>query len=166
MLDKQTNLPRLRALLEELHGIETHLERFFQLSPDLFCIADADANFIKLNLAWTGLLGWDRDELMTQKFFAFIHPDDIEKTMYILGRMTLESITRFRNRYRCRDGSYVTLEWSTTHWADGFTYASARPIADPCHVCPLVLPGRMAAPSIPALHVESDHAERSQPDAQ
>lgn len=163
MPDRVSNLPRLRELLQQLHGEETHLERFFQLSPDLFCIADANGKFIKLNLAWTQLLGWTRQELMADKFFAFIHPDDIEKTLLILGKMSLESITRFRNRYRHCDGTYVTLEWSATHWADGYTYASARPIADVCHECPLVPPGRALAPSIESVH--EDHAERSQPDA-
>jgi PAS domain S-box-containing protein len=142
MLDQVSNLPRLRELLQQLHGEETHLERFFQLSPDMFCIADSTAKFVKLNLAWTIVLGWTREELKASTFFDFIHPDDHDSTLAVLGRMTVESIANYRNRYRHRDGHYVTLNWSATRWADGFTYAAARPVPEVCLDCNLVLPAR------------------------
>lgn len=130
------NLEKLRVVHDELTNAENELERFFHLVPDLFCIADASAHFVKLNFAWVQTLGWTLNELQTFTFLDFVHPDDVDATRSVMAEMTTMSLRRFSNRYRTKDGLYLPLEWSAASWTDGLTYASARIIAPSCYQCP------------------------------
>jgi len=132
-----SKLGRLRELTNELTHEETELYLFFKLSPDLFCLADANGYLRKINDAWYKVLGWTEDELMEHSFFEFIHPDDIQRTKEVMGHMTEQDVIRFHNRYRKKNSDdYVVLEWSATKWTDGLTYAAARPVPSECMMCP------------------------------
>jgi diguanylate cyclase (GGDEF)-like protein/PAS domain S-box-containing protein len=104
------------------------LERFFSVNLDLLCIADTEGNFIKVNKAWTDILGHSTEVLEKSKFLDFIHPEDLSKTMESLKTLSeKETVTNFVNRYRHRDGSYRFIEWRT-HPYGKLLYASARDI--------------------------------------
>ena len=76
-------------------------EEFFELNPDLLCIADQNGNFIKVNHAWEVLLGYSKTFLESSKFLDFIHPDDITATINEMSILKEGRITfRFTNRYR------------------------------------------------------------------
>src|SRR4029077_4853052 len=85
-------------------------ERFFDLSVDMLCLASVDGYFKVLNQAWSDTLGYQDGELLSQPFVEFVHPDDrqatIEATSHVAGGRKL---IRFRNRYRCKDGTYKWL---------------------------------------------------------
>ena len=53
------------------------LERFFELVPNLLCIAGIDGYFKKVNPAFSKLLGWSEKELLSISIFDLIDPDDI-----------------------------------------------------------------------------------------
>jgi PAS domain S-box-containing protein len=111
---------------------EEELQRFFDLIPDLACIASTDGHFLKINSAWLTLLGYTEQELLFTPFMDFIHPDDREASMKEVERQIGGDATiHFINRYRCKDGSYRWLEWQTTP-AIGKTllYATARDITE------------------------------------
>lgn len=131
-----SNLGRLRSLTEELTSEETELFLFFKLSPDMFCLADNDGYLQKINDAWTRILGWTQDELLSRPFTDFIHLDDVDKTLQIMSRMHKQDVIRFHNRYKTTDNEYKVLEWSATKWTDGLTYAVARPVPSECMKCP------------------------------
>jgi PAS domain S-box-containing protein len=97
-------------------------ERFFNLIPDLACIVSTDGYFKKVNPAWETTLGYTHEEVMSTPMLEFIHPDDLERT---LGEVAKQSRTyrtkHFVNRYRCKDGSYRILDWTTTFNRDDST---------------------------------------------
>ena len=94
--------------------------RFYELTNDLYCVAGFDGYFIQLNPAWERALGHTRAFLRSQPFFNLIHPDDVERTRSLMGRIVrreaLEGgtggVDGFENRFRCADGSYRWLSWS------------------------------------------------------
>jgi len=90
-------------------------ERIFKLSANLICIVDIKGNFIKFNPAFENKLGFTRDEIERKKFFDFIHPEDLDKTLnYISGKIDENAdVLSVENRYICKDGSYIWLSWKT-----------------------------------------------------
>ena len=106
------------------------LDLFFDLSPDLCCIATAEGYFLKVNKAWENALGYTSKELISRPYLDFVHPDDFEKTREAMDKLTSgEDLTNFVNRYVCKDGTYRWLEWSASPTGDRF-YAAARDITD------------------------------------
>jgi rsbT co-antagonist protein RsbR len=105
-------------------------ERFFELHLDLLCIASMEGYFLRINDSWETTLGYTIDDLKSVQFLEFIHPDDLQKTLDVMGQLA-QGITllNFTNRYRHRDGSYRTLEWRA-QLADGLIYAAARDITE------------------------------------
>ena len=86
-----------------------------EMSRELICTASFEGFFTRLNPAWTDVLGWGLDELMARPYVQFIHPDDVTSTEPEVVRETVAGlpVVNFQNRYRCRDGSYRWLEWTS-----------------------------------------------------
>jgi signal transduction histidine kinase len=60
------------------------------------------------------VLGWSREELVSKPFLEFVHPDDVKKTLDVTSYISSGHIvSTFENRYRCKDGSYRWLLWSS-----------------------------------------------------
>ena len=109
------------------------LEQFFNVNLDLLCIADADARFLRLNLAWEKTLGYSRDEIMSKRLLDFIHPDDVAATLDALATLASQrELINFVNRYRCKDGSYRWIEWRSVP-SGNLIYAAARDITEKKH---------------------------------
>jgi rsbT co-antagonist protein RsbR len=105
-------------------------ERFFELHLDLLCIASMEGYFLRINAAWETTLGYTIEDLKSVQFLEFIHPDDLQKTLDVMGQLaTGVTLLNFTNRYRHKDGSFRTIEWRS-HLADGLIYAAARDITE------------------------------------
>lgn len=90
-------------------------EHFFELSPDLLCIAGFDGYFKRINPAVSGLLGYTNEELISKPITDFVHPDD--RLITILSRESLTEsnpLLNFENRYITKDGRIVWLSWTST----------------------------------------------------
>ena len=111
---------------------ETDIDRFFDLSLDMLCIANAEGYFIRLSPAFTRTLGWSLDELMSRPFLDFVHPDDRASTLLEVERQIGrgEPVLEFQNRYRHQDGSWRLLSWKSTAHPDGSLYAIARDVTE------------------------------------
>ena len=109
---------------------EEERERFFNLAPDMFCVAGLDARFKRVNPAFSRVLGWSEEELLAQPFLEFVHPEDRERTVLELTDIEQgQHAFHFENRYLCKDGTWRWLAWTTSPAAeDGFIYAAARDI--------------------------------------
>jgi PAS domain S-box-containing protein len=108
-------------------------DRFFDVSMDMLATASSRGYFVRLNPAWTAVLGYELDELMARPYVEFVHPDDVEATQREVARQVDagEPVLNFQNRYRHRDGSYRWLEWTSSPSADGaLLYATARDVTD------------------------------------
>jgi two-component system cell cycle sensor histidine kinase/response regulator CckA len=108
------------------------LERFFEISHDLLCIAGFDGYFKSLNSAWENTLGFTKEELLTTPYLEFVHPEDRKSTTVEAQKVAAgNSSTRFENRYRCKDGSYKWFQWIATPVFDQqLIYAAARDITE------------------------------------
>ncbi len=107
-------------------------ELFFNLIPELACIASTDGFFKKLNPAWETALGYNCSELQDSSFLDFIHPEDIDTTVNAIERL-INGCSSFniKNRYRHKDGTFRWLEWVALPVRDtGLIYAAARDITD------------------------------------
>ncbi len=110
---------------------ESKYKKLFDLSPDLLCIAGADGYFKEINPAFSKTLGYSEDELLSKSFLEFIHPDDVESTIGAMDRQDSgHDIIEFENRYKHKDGHYITLSWSSKPDAEtGLYFSSARDIS-------------------------------------
>lgn len=116
--------------VSELTQAQADIELFFSLSLDLFCIANTEGRFLRLNPAFEDLLGYSVEELLAKPFLDFIVPADVEATMAEVGRLAEGAVTvGFENRYACKDGSLKNLAWSArADPASGRIYATARDV--------------------------------------
>lgn len=107
-----------------------HLENFFELSADLFCIAGYDGYFKKINSAVSKVLGYSEEELMSRKIASFIHPDDQDKTAQHRKELLNGSpLYHFENRYITKSGDIVWLYWTSMPVTEeGLVYAIAKNI--------------------------------------
>ena len=111
---------------------EEELVRFFDLSLDLFCIANTHGYFWRLNENFQRSLGYSLQELTSRPFIEFVHPDDRPATLSEIEKLARgQPAIQFINRYRHKDGHYVFLEWTARSIAqEGIIYAVARDISD------------------------------------
>ncbi|WP_206953500.1 PAS domain S-box protein [Trinickia acidisoli] len=109
---------------------ETQRDRLFDLSLDLTCLADPTGRFKRVNPAFTKVLGWSADELLSRPFIEFVHPSDRARTMDVIeSRRPGEPIDQFENRYVCKDGSTRWLSWKAIQ-LEGLVYATARDVTE------------------------------------
>ena len=106
------------------------LDQFFRVTLDLLCIANTDGYFLRLNPSWERILGHTREELMAKQFFDFVHPDDLERTRQAVSTLaSRQKLISFENRYRCKNGTYRSLEWNAASTGD-LIYAAARDVTE------------------------------------
>ncbi|NER23001.1 MAG: PAS domain S-box protein [Symploca sp. SIO1C2] len=116
---------------QNLVQTEASLQAFFDLSPDLLCIRSSDGYFQQLNSVWQTTLGWTLEELRSRPWLDFVHLDDIaftfdwERQCYLQENHTP---IQFKNRYRCRDGSYRWLSWRLSPYENGLSYGIAQDV--------------------------------------
>lgn len=120
----------LREALIKQEQTEEELERYFESSLDLLCIANTEGVFIRLNPEWEKVLGYPVSELEGRSLMDFVHEDDKAATLDAVGRLEdQEEVLSFVNRYRCKDGSYRWIEWRSKPMGL-YIYAAARDITD------------------------------------
>jgi PAS domain S-box-containing protein len=111
---------------------EEERDRFFTLSPDALCTAGFDGYLKRINPAWTDLLGYSEQELLSRPAIEFVHPEDRAATAEAMRRIQAgEAVVSFENRYRRKDGSYRWLQWRARQVAERqILYAFARDVTE------------------------------------
>ncbi len=114
-LELRRNNRELVQAIEQRDKAQEEQLQFFALSLDMLCIAGMDGYFKRLNPSWSKTLGFTNEELQSQPFIEFVHPDDREATIAQAQKLStgIDTIS-FENRYRCKDGSYRWLLWKAT----------------------------------------------------
>jgi PAS domain S-box-containing protein len=118
--------------ITQMKQAQEDLERFFNLVPDMVCVATSDGYLKQLNREWERCLGYSREELMARPFMDRIHPDDRAATLREIERgVQGKAAIHFVNRYLAKDGDYRWLEWNAVPSPDGVTlYAAAQDISE------------------------------------
>lgn len=111
---------------------EAQLVRFFDLSVDLFCIAGLNGYFQRTNDNFPRMLGMTADELKSRRFIELVHPDDRERTLAEVSRLSRrERSIEFVNRYQRADGGTLWLEWNAQAVPEeGVIYAVGRDVSE------------------------------------
>lgn len=98
-------------MIDETDSIFKH---FFDISPDLMCIAGFDGYFKKINASVCKLLGYTEAELLSKPISNFIYTDDQTLTATVRGELTRNSpLHNFENRYLTKKGEIVWLTWTS-----------------------------------------------------
>ncbi|MDD1690954.1 MAG: PAS domain S-box protein [Methanoregula sp.] len=104
------------------------LDQYFTTSLDLFCIADTQGYFRRLNAEWEKTLGYTLSELEGRRFLDFVHPDDMPGTLAAISDLSAQKeVLNFTNRYLCKDGTYRWIEWRSFPKGERI-FAAARDI--------------------------------------
>ncbi len=103
---------------------------FFDLSPDLLCIAGFDGYFKKVNAAVSAELQYTPEELYAQPINDFVHSADKEITKKVRADLTQsKALFHFENRYVKKNGEIIWLSWTAYPVAkDQLVFAIAKNI--------------------------------------
>ena len=117
---------------KEREALQTELDHFFQLSPDMLCVAGTDGFFKRVNPAWFTTLGWTETELLGRSYIEFVHPEDVESTHQKAHELSEGwQIIGFENRYLGKDGQYRWFQWTAASLPiDGLVFAICRDITE------------------------------------
>ncbi|PJE39915.1 MAG: hypothetical protein CUR32_11700 [Flavobacterium sp.] len=116
--------------ITEKRKTEEKLNLIYNQSLDMIGVANKEGYFISINPAVTKILGYTQEEFLSQSYFDFIHPDDINRTdneKHTLFK-NIDTLD-FVNRYRSKDGTYKWIEWNVT-MVDDLMYAMGRDITE------------------------------------
>lgn len=105
-----------------------HLHEFWHNTPDMLFILLEGGCIEKVSDSVAKYVGYTPMDLEGRNYTDFIHPDDMAKTKEESDSMKLEQrgTSRFTNRYKTKDGTYVWLIWYTTPWQGGRLYCYVR----------------------------------------
>lgn len=126
----EVELLALNAHLEaEVEARTADRNRLWSMSADIMLIARIDGVIQAVNPAWEPVLGWTAHDLVGTSLFDLIHPDDLAHTTR--GASAIgdgQTLSRFENRYRHKDGSYRPISW-TAGPSDGLIVAVGRDVS-------------------------------------
>ena len=90
------------------------LEPFFELSPDLLCIAGYDGYFKRINPAVSKVLGYTEEELYARPIMSFVYPEDLAITQAFREQLKKNNpLYNYENRYVTKSGQLVWLSWTS-----------------------------------------------------
>ncbi|WP_050979824.1 PAS domain-containing sensor histidine kinase [Flavobacterium sp. ACAM 123] len=107
-----------------------NFEKFFDLAPDLLCVAGYDGYLKRVNPAVSELLGYTKEELLSKPIDEFVYPDDRKSTSSARNELRKKiSLFNFENRYITKSGAIVWLLWTSLPIeSDKVVYAIAKNI--------------------------------------
>src|SRR5215471_13417949 len=111
---------------------DAEVMELLDLALDLICVAGLDGYFKRVNQAWTDILGYTKEELLTQPWINLVHPDDQQATIAEASKVFQGHKTmRFQNRCRSKDGSFRWIMWTAAAPTDRqFFYATGRDVTE------------------------------------
>ncbi|MBN3581665.1 PAS domain S-box protein [Algoriphagus aestuarii] len=94
-------------------------ERFFEMSPDLLCIAGYDGYFKKINHAVAETLGYSKSELYARPINDFVYHEDQRVTSDARNEIIKSKpLLNFENRYVHKSGEIIWLSWTSQPFDD------------------------------------------------
>ena len=111
---------------------QDELDRFFNLSLDMLCVAGFDGFFKRINPVWRRVLGYSEADLLSKPYMDFVHPDDRDATLAAAKQLSEGvELVYFENRYFHKDGTVRWLLWSVAPYPEQqVLYAAAHDITE------------------------------------
>lgn len=111
---------------------ERERDRVFDLSLDLLFVADYEGILLRLNPAWSTLLGYNPDELRGKSFWTLIHPEDRSLVMSHKPRLKRgKQINTMEIRCCRKDGSALWTAWNVVPFGEErLLYGAGRDISE------------------------------------
>ncbi|MGO4409530.1 MULTISPECIES: ATP-binding protein [unclassified Brevundimonas] len=123
--------PSLTGQPQPARDVAADLATFFDVSLDLLVIRDLEGFIVRASASWFPALGYRPEDLVGLAILTLVHPDDLPGThdsvVEVETRGPGAPVLGHINRYRHRDGHYVTLEWRAQRFGDRI-YAVARDV--------------------------------------
>jgi two-component system, sensor histidine kinase len=98
------------------------MDVLFDVSLDLMVVRELAGPVIKASASWHTVLGYRPEEMVGILLPSLIHPDDLAATYFsideVVNRKPGDPVLGQVNRYRHRDGHYVTVEWRAQRFGD------------------------------------------------
>lgn len=118
--------------IDENKRTQEEKNKIFDLSIDMICVVDFNANFKQLNYSWIKTTGWSEQQLKTSSVLDFIHPDDLESSKKAISKLSNgELVISFENRFKNSKGEYQWLSWNAIPSKDvNLIYAISRDITE------------------------------------
>jgi PAS domain S-box-containing protein len=119
--------------ITERKRAEDQVEKIFNLTGYMVCVAGMDGYFKRVNASFEEVLGYSAEELLARPFNDFVHPEDKAKTAAVVKDKLAAGVQviGFENRYHCKDGSYKWLSWTSRPVVqEGIMYAIAYDITE------------------------------------
>jgi len=104
------------------------LQELLEYQPVVYCAIDRNGSFSYINQSTADVLGYQPHELIGAPFLNFVVEQDREKSQFAIQQIYQgKYLEKFENRYYHRNGSVVTLQWSS-HWSakDQMVYGIAH----------------------------------------
>ncbi len=143
-----------KAAERDVARSQAELDRFFDLSVDVFVVTGQNGRFERINAALVRLLGYESEVILSRPWDEFVHPDDRERSAaefareIELGHRTVG----FQNRYVGADGSIHWMEWNAQlDAASGVVYGIARDVTA----------GRLIEAALKSARAEAEAANRA-----
>src|SRR4029450_1017545 len=123
--------PEVGMFLDRRRAQE-ELDRFFNFSIDMLCIAGFDGYFKRVNPAFQRILGYTEADMLSRPYMEFVHPDDRAPTIEAASKLGRgAAVIHFENRYFHKDGTIRWLLWASAPFpAQQVVYAVAHDITD------------------------------------
>ncbi|KQS91646.1 PAS domain-containing hybrid sensor histidine kinase/response regulator [Chryseobacterium sp. Leaf394] len=104
----------------------------FETSSDLICVLSVKGKFIKLNPAFSKLLGWSNEQSLNKSFTEFVHPEDKQTTVFALEDLAYgKTLSNFNNRYVTKSGEVKWIQWTLVPQPEsGVVYTIGRDITE------------------------------------
>ncbi|RZJ98582.1 MAG: response regulator [Brevundimonas sp.] len=114
-------------------GDGDELSAFFDVSLDLLVIRDIQGRIVRVNPSWQRALGWAPSEIVGTRLLDLVHPDDLPDTRdsarEVENRRVGDPVHGHVNRYRHKDGRYLTVEWRAQRFGNHI-YGAARDVTE------------------------------------
>jgi PAS domain S-box-containing protein len=133
LLAKQVvSLLNLRKKNNQLINYKNEIDKLFNLSIDLVCIANVDGTLKRVNPMFEKVLGYTKEELEGKKFVELAHPDDLEQILKeVKGLSQGKLTTSFKVRSLTKSGQFIITNWNAApDVVTGNLYAIGRDITD------------------------------------
>ncbi|WP_395048527.1 PAS domain S-box protein [Flavobacterium sp.] len=131
LLENIKNQELIIAQLVEKEESLSKFKFFIEESSDLVCVVGIDAFFKEINPAFVEVLGYSKDELLSNSLIPLLHPDDLEKSLTEIEKLsTGVPSVNYENRFLKKNGEFVTIQWTANSITSENIFAIGRDVSE------------------------------------